>query len=108
MSRRADTANADAEVTFKREETRLVAAFADSSAPVRPSQDFAVSDRPGLKSTPMGSAVSNATDRYSLPEPALAVRNLVRRCSPSPNLRSVLSQHCCVVRIATQVNSELS
>lgn len=61
-----------------------MAAFADSSSPTRPSQDFSVSERPGLKSTPMGSAVSNATDRYSLPEPALAVRNLVR---PRPAVR---------------------
>jgi len=34
--------------------------------------------QPGLKSTPIGSGVQNATSRFLLPDPTLAVRNLVR------------------------------
>jgi hypothetical protein len=78
-----DTAKPASEITFVREETTLVAEFADSSSALPASaQEFVAAEVPGLKSTPMASAVNNATHRFSLPDPALAVRNLVR---PSSN-----------------------
>jgi hypothetical protein len=71
-------AESESEVTFEREEATHLTdyKFGDGVPQALSSHD--TPDARGLRGGPMGSAVHNATDLFSLPDPTLAVRNLVR------------------------------
>jgi hypothetical protein len=86
-------------ITFRREESVLDVDFSESSSQPTALASHDHTDVRGLRSTPQSSGVNNATARFSLPDPTLAVRNLVRARPLSLLLLPLLRASCCCLQL---------